>query len=139
VRTGHGRVSGPPSAASIDVVGVSHLMGEEKATAKTSTAEGAAPNRPPTLTRVCYLRAVTCTLDANKALLDRPARTDGWLPRARLYVARCGGGRRARRLGAGGKAQTEADVQHGLGNAPATLRRLFEGRNEGKQLLRVAQ
>jgi NADPH-dependent curcumin reductase len=30
-------------------------------------------------------------------------------------------------------------VQHGLENAPATLRRLFEGRNEGKQLPRVAE
>jgi NADPH-dependent curcumin reductase CurA len=29
-------------------------------------------------------------------------------------------------------------VQPGLENAPKTLRRLFEGRNEGKQLLRVA-
>ena len=31
------------------------------------------------------------------------------------------------------------DVEHGLENAPATLRRLFEGRNEGKQLLRIAE
>jgi NADPH-dependent curcumin reductase len=83
--------------------------------------------------------AVTCTLGANKALLDRPARTDGGLPRARLYVARCGGDRRARRLGAGGKLKNKADVQHGLENAPATLRRLFDGRNEGKRLLRVAE
>jgi NADPH-dependent curcumin reductase CurA len=30
-------------------------------------------------------------------------------------------------------------VQHGLENAPATLRRLFEGRNEGTQLQRVAE
>ena len=30
-------------------------------------------------------------------------------------------------------------MQHRLENAPATLRRLFEGRNEGKQLLRVAE
>ena len=27
----------------------------------------------------------------------------------------------------------------GVENAPETLRRLFEGRNEGKQLLRVAE
>jgi NADPH-dependent curcumin reductase len=86
-----------------------------------------------------FLRAVICTLDANKTLLDRQARTDGGLPRARLYVARCGGDRRARRLGAGGKIKNKVDVQHGLENAPATLRRLFEGRNEGKQLLRVAE
>ena len=38
-----------------------------------------------------------------------------------------------------GKIVDKVDVQHGLENAPATLRRLFEGRNEGKQLLRVAE
>jgi len=37
------------------------------------------------------------------------------------------------------KIVDKIDVQHGLENAPATLRRLFEGRNEGKQLLRVAE
>jgi NADPH-dependent curcumin reductase len=37
-----------------------------------------------------------------------------------------------------GKIKNKVDVQHGLENAPVTLRRLFEGRNEGKQLLRVA-
>jgi NADPH-dependent curcumin reductase len=38
-----------------------------------------------------------------------------------------------------GKLKNKIDVQHGLENAPATLQRLFEGRNEGKQLLRVAE
>jgi NADPH-dependent curcumin reductase CurA len=38
-----------------------------------------------------------------------------------------------------GKIKSRVDVQHGLENAPATLRRLFDGRNEGKQLLRVAE
>jgi NADPH-dependent curcumin reductase CurA len=38
-----------------------------------------------------------------------------------------------------GKLKHRIDVQHGLENAPATLRRLFEGKNEGKQLLRVAE
>ncbi len=38
-----------------------------------------------------------------------------------------------------GKLKTKVDTQHGLENAPETLRRLFEGRNEGKQLLRVAE
>jgi NADPH-dependent curcumin reductase CurA len=38
-----------------------------------------------------------------------------------------------------GRLKNRVDVQHGLENAPATLRRLFEGRNEGKQLLRVAE
>ena len=37
-----------------------------------------------------------------------------------------------------GRIKSQVDVQHGLENAPATLRRLFEGRNEGKQLLRIA-
>ena len=38
-----------------------------------------------------------------------------------------------------GKIKHRVNVQHGLENAPAALRRLFEGRNEGKQLLRVAE
>jgi NADPH-dependent curcumin reductase len=38
-----------------------------------------------------------------------------------------------------GKIKTKVDMQHGLENAPATLRRLFEGRNDGKQLLRIAE
>jgi NADPH-dependent curcumin reductase len=38
-----------------------------------------------------------------------------------------------------GKLKNEVDVQHGLENTPETLRRLFEGRSEGKQLLRVAE
>ena len=38
-----------------------------------------------------------------------------------------------------GKIKNKVDVQHGLENAPATLRRLFEGRNDGKQLLRIAE
>ena len=38
-----------------------------------------------------------------------------------------------------GKLKHRVDVQHGLENAPATLRRLFEGKNEGKQLLRIAE
>ena len=56
-----------------------------------------------------------------------------YLPRA----AR--GDRRACRLGAAGKLKNRVDVQEGLENAPATLRRLFEGRNDGKQLLRIAE
>jgi NADPH-dependent curcumin reductase CurA len=38
-----------------------------------------------------------------------------------------------------GKLKNKVDVQHGLENAPMTLRRLFEGRNDGKQLLRIAE
>jgi NADPH-dependent curcumin reductase CurA len=41
--------------------------------------------------------------------------------------------------GCGRQDQAPVDVQRGLENAPATLKRLFEGRNEGKQLLRIAE
>ena len=37
-----------------------------------------------------------------------------------------------------GKLAYREDIQHGFENAPATLMRLFEGRNMGKQLLHVA-
>ena len=37
-----------------------------------------------------------------------------------------------------GKLQHEEDIQEGLENAPATLLRLFEGKNRGKQLLKIA-
>lgn len=37
-----------------------------------------------------------------------------------------------------GRIVVAEDVQEGLEHAPATLRRLFEGRNLGKQLLRIA-
>jgi NADPH-dependent curcumin reductase CurA len=36
-----------------------------------------------------------------------------------------------------GRLKSIEDVQEGLENAPATLRRLFEGKNFGKQLLRL--
>jgi NADPH-dependent curcumin reductase CurA len=39
---------------------------------------------------------------------------------------------------AAGKIHYEVDMASGLEQAPATLRRLFEGRNVGKQLLKVA-
>jgi NADPH-dependent curcumin reductase CurA len=38
-----------------------------------------------------------------------------------------------------GKIKNKVDVRHGLENAPATVRQLFEGCNEGKQLPRVAE
>jgi hypothetical protein len=56
-----------------------------------------------------------------------------YLPRAGEAVAALAGWVQA------GKIKYKVDVQHGLENAPATLRRLFEGRNEGKQLLRIAE
>ena len=37
-----------------------------------------------------------------------------------------------------GRIKHEEDIQAGLENAPATLLRLFDGRNRGKQLLKVA-
>ena len=38
-----------------------------------------------------------------------------------------------------GKIAYRVDVQHGLENAPKTLLRLFEGQNQGKQLLEIAE
>ena len=43
-----------------------------------------------------------------------------------------------RRLVDAGEVRYAEDVQEGLENAPDTLRRLFEGKNLGKQLLKVA-
>ena len=37
-----------------------------------------------------------------------------------------------------GKIKYQVDMQQGLENAPATLQRLFSGKNRGKQLLRLA-
>ena len=37
-----------------------------------------------------------------------------------------------------GKIKTREDIQEGFENIPATLHRLFEGRNQGKQLLKLA-
>jgi hypothetical protein len=42
------------------------------------------------------------------------------------------------KLIAEGKLKTAEDVQHGFDQIPATLRRLFEGKNFGKQLLKIA-
>ena len=56
-----------------------------------------------------------------------------FMPRAAEAIGALSGWVQARRL------KNKVDVQHGLENAPATLWRLFEGRNEGKQLLRVAE
>src|SRR3984957_14954607 len=38
-----------------------------------------------------------------------------------------------------GKIKTKVDVRDALENAPAPLRRLFDGRNDGKHLLRIAE
>jgi NADPH-dependent curcumin reductase CurA len=42
------------------------------------------------------------------------------------------------KLIAEGKLKTLEDVQHGFENCPATLRRLFEGKNLGKLVVRVS-
>ncbi|MGC2785395.1 MAG: hypothetical protein WA397_16500 [Roseiarcus sp.] len=85
------------------------------------------------------MRAVTCTLDANKhSLIVQRGRVEGfivldYMPRVAEAISALAGWVQA------GKIVDKIDVQHGLENAPETLRRLFEGRNEGKQLLRVAE
>jgi hypothetical protein len=56
-----------------------------------------------------------------------------YLPRAAEAIGALAGWLQA------GKLKNKVDVQNGLENAPATLRRLFEGRNDGKQLLRIAE
>jgi NADPH-dependent curcumin reductase CurA len=38
-----------------------------------------------------------------------------------------------------GELVDRVDVKEGLENAPATLRRLFTGENQGKQLLKIAE
>jgi hypothetical protein len=70
--------------------------------------------------------------DETRAELSFYTRWLPWRPRGQE-------GHQRLALAVGGKLKNEVDVQHGLENAPATLRRLFEGRNEGKQLLRVAE
>jgi NADPH-dependent curcumin reductase CurA len=73
-----------------------------------------------------FLRAVTCT--------------HGWralscsiICRAAEAISALAGWVRA------GKIKNKIGVRHGLENAPATVRRLFEDCNEGKQLPRVAE
>ena len=71
-------------------------------------------------------------------LVSKRGRMEGflvfdYLPRAAEALGALAGWVKA------GKLKHRVDVQHGLENAPATLRRLFEGKNEGKQLLRVAE
>ncbi len=56
------------------------------------------------------------------------------------YAPRWGEGVAAlSKLMAEGKLKTAENVQHGFENCPATLRRLFEGKNVGKQLLKLAE
>jgi len=55
------------------------------------------------------------------------------------YAARYGEGVQAlSKLMAESKLKTAVDMQEGFDNIPSTLRRLFEGKNFGKQLLKIA-
>ena len=71
------------------------------------------------------------------ALIGRRARMEGFLILDYADRFKDGVTRLATMLSAG-QLQVEEDIQEGLENAPATLRRLFEGKNRGKQLLRVS-
>jgi NADPH-dependent curcumin reductase CurA len=71
-------------------------------------------------------------------LVFKSARMEGFL--IFNYAARMSEGVTALREWVhAGRIRFEEDVADGLENAPATLRRLFEGRNFGKQLLKVAE
>ena len=72
------------------------------------------------------------------ALVSKRGRMEGFIvldyfPRAAEAVAALSGWLRE------GKLKDRVDVVHGLENAPAALRRLFEGANQGKQLVRIAE
>jgi NADPH-dependent curcumin reductase CurA len=70
-------------------------------------------------------------------LIERRARAEGFL--ILDYAPRFGEAvKQLAEWVMAGRIVTEEDVQVGLENAPATLRRLFEGHNLGKQLLKVA-
>jgi NADPH-dependent curcumin reductase CurA len=71
------------------------------------------------------------------AMISKRARMEGflvldYLSRSGEAVAAIGGWLRQ------GKLKDRVDVIHGLENAPAALLRVFEGRNLGKQLVRLA-
>jgi NADPH-dependent curcumin reductase len=67
-------------------------------------------------------------------LTGRRARMEGFI--ILDYAPRYGEAIQAlSRLIAEEKLKTEVDMQHGFDNIPSTLRRLFEGKNIGKQLL----
>jgi hypothetical protein len=71
------------------------------------------------------------------ALVAKRARMEGFIvldyyPRAGEAIAALSGWMREGRL------KDRVDVVEGLENAPAALRRVFEGANQGKQLVRIA-
>ena len=70
-------------------------------------------------------------------LITKRGRMEGfivldYLPRAMEAATELGGWVMS------GQIADRVDIQHGLENAPATLRRLFLGQNVGKQLLKIA-
>ena len=70
-------------------------------------------------------------------LVIKRARLEGFL--VLDYVARFGEAAvELRRWLDEGRIRYAEDIQEGLENAPATLRRLFSGQNLGKQLLKIA-
>lgn len=70
-------------------------------------------------------------------LVIQRARIEGFL--LLDYVSRMGEAAEGiAALYAAGKLHVEVDMQEGFDNIPATLRRLFEGKNFGKQMLKVA-
>jgi len=70
-------------------------------------------------------------------LILKRARMEGFI--ILDYMNRFGEGVQAlAKLMAEGKLTCAEDIQHGFENCPATLRRLFEGKNLGKQLLKLA-
>lgn len=70
-------------------------------------------------------------------LIVKRARMEGFL--VYDYAARFGEAiAELRRWVDAGEIRYAEDIQEGLENAPATLRRLFEGKNLGKQILKIA-
>ncbi|HET8724358.1 MAG TPA: NADP-dependent oxidoreductase [Anaeromyxobacteraceae bacterium] len=72
------------------------------------------------------------------ALVSKRGRMEGfivldYMPRAAEAVAALSGWMKEGRL------KDRVDVMHGLDGAPEALRRVFEGRNQGKQLVKLAE
>jgi NADPH-dependent curcumin reductase CurA len=71
-------------------------------------------------------------------LVFKSARMEGFL--LLTYTERMGEAvAQLKKWVAEGRLKYEVDIAHGIEQAPATLRRLFEGKNFGKQLLAVAE
>jgi hypothetical protein len=107
--------------------------------ARTSTAERRGPIRPATSARVCsFVQLLARSMPTKHYLIVQRGPMEGfpvldYMSRAAEAIDALAGWVQA------GKIKNKVDVRHGLENAPATVRRLFEGCNEGKQLPRVAE